>query len=97
MKTTLDLPEDLLIEAKTVAARRRTTLKAIIEKALRRELNPRADAENPDTKKFDVNELGFLVIRKRADGRSVTPETIRAIQDEIDEEDVQRARSQGAS
>jgi hypothetical protein len=43
MKTTLDLPEDLLIEAKTVAAQRRTTLKAIVENALRRELRFFAD------------------------------------------------------
>lgn len=28
MKTTLDLPDDLLIEAKTLAARRKTILKA---------------------------------------------------------------------
>lgn len=30
MKTTLDLDDDLLIEAKTLAARRKTTLKAIV-------------------------------------------------------------------
>ena len=40
MKTTLELPDALLIEAKTMAARRRTTLKALIESALRRELSP---------------------------------------------------------
>lgn len=40
MKTTLDLDDDLLIEAKTIAARRRTTLKAIVEHALWRELHP---------------------------------------------------------
>ena len=37
MKTTLDLPDDLLMEAKTVAVRRKTTLKALVESALRRE------------------------------------------------------------
>lgn len=40
MKTTLDLDDDLLIEAKAVAARRRTTLRAMVEHALRRELAP---------------------------------------------------------
>jgi Arc/MetJ family transcription regulator len=40
MKTTLELDDDLLIEAKAVAARRRTTLRAIVEHALRRELQP---------------------------------------------------------
>jgi hypothetical protein len=40
MKTTLELPDELLIEAKTAAARRRTTLRALVESALRRELFP---------------------------------------------------------
>lgn len=40
MKTTLDLDDDLLVEAKAVAARRRTTLRAMVEHALRRELAP---------------------------------------------------------
>ncbi len=43
MKTTLDLADDLLIEAKSVAARRRTTLKALVEHALRREIQPASD------------------------------------------------------
>ena len=40
MKTTLELPDDLLIAAKSAAARRRTTLKALVEHALRREIEP---------------------------------------------------------
>ena len=42
MKTTLDLNEALLIEAKRVAAQRRTSLKAIVEHALSREIRPAA-------------------------------------------------------
>ena len=34
MKTTLDLPDDLLIAAKALAARRKITLKAMVEHAL---------------------------------------------------------------
>ena len=34
MKTTIELPDELLAEAKAVAARRRTTLKALVEHAL---------------------------------------------------------------
>ncbi len=90
MKTTLDLPDDLLIEAKQVAARRRTTLKAIVESALRREIRPAAEIENPDPEKFDVDPLGFLVLKRRP-GETVTLEQIKAIQAEIDEEDFQRA------
>lgn len=91
MKTTLDLPDDLLIEAKTLAARRKTTLKAIVESALRREIRPAAELENPDPEKFEIGPLGFLVIKSRPGDKPVTPEMIRAIQDEIDEEDFQKA------
>lgn len=90
MKTTLDLDDDLLIEAKAVAARRRTTLKAMVEHALRRELQP-AEPENPDPEKFEIGPLGLLVLKKRPDQKSVTTEDIRRIQEEIDEEDLQRA------
>jgi hypothetical protein len=38
MKTTVELPEDLLLEAKRKALETRTTLRDILERALRREL-----------------------------------------------------------
>jgi hypothetical protein len=38
VKTTIDLPDRLVIEAKKAAAERRTTLRALIERGLRREL-----------------------------------------------------------
>lgn len=90
MKTTLDLDDDLLIEAKTVAARRRTTLKAVVESALRRELRPSAEMENPDPDKFDVDPLGFLVLKRRP-GETIKLEQIQAIQQELDDEEIQRA------
>jgi len=90
MKTTLDLPDDLLIEAKTLAARRKTTLKAVVESALRREIRPPAEMENPDPEKFEVGTLGFLVLKRRP-GDTITLEMIQTIQDELDEEDFQRA------
>lgn len=46
MKTTLEIDDDLLVEAKVVAARRRTTLRAIVEHALRRELSPVVDGKS---------------------------------------------------
>ena len=87
MKTTLDLPDDLLIEAKAVAARRRTTLKAMVVHALRREIAPAVelDADSP----FEMNELGMLVLKRRGSG--ITLEQIDAIQEEIDREDMERA------
>lgn len=90
MKTTLDLPDDLLIEAKTLAVRRKTTLKALVESALRREIRPPAEVENPDPEKFEMGPLGFLVL-KRKPGETITLEMIQSIQDELDEEEFRRA------
>ncbi len=90
MKTTLDLPDDLLAEAKAVAARRRITLKAMVEHALRRELAPATGLANPDPEKFEVGPLGFLVL-KRSPGERITLDQIEAIQDELDEEEMRRA------
>ena len=41
MKTTIDLPDELLIAAKKRAAELRCTLKTLIERGLRRELSDR--------------------------------------------------------
>ncbi|CAN5720884.1 hypothetical protein BH23CHL8_BH23CHL8_26070 [soil metagenome] len=38
MKTTVDLPEELMIEVKKAAAERRTTIRDLVERGLRREL-----------------------------------------------------------
>lgn len=38
MKTTVEIPDELLVEAKKHAAEHRTTIRALIERGLRREL-----------------------------------------------------------
>lgn len=38
MKTTVELPDDLMIEVKKTAAERRTTIRDLVERGLRREL-----------------------------------------------------------
>lgn len=84
MKTTLDLPDDLLAEAKVVAARRRITLKAMVEHALRREIAPPLvlPADSP----LEMNELGMLVLKKR--GRTISTEEVQYMIDhQYDEED----------
>lgn len=48
MKTTIDLPDDLLHRAKVAAAQRRTTLKELVQTGLDWVL--RSDAEAPDRK-----------------------------------------------
>ncbi len=91
VKTTLVLPDDLLMEAKIIAARRKTTLKAIIESALRRELRPASDLENPDPARFEVGPFGILRIRKVPGRPSTTLAQVRAVQKELDEEELRRA------
>jgi hypothetical protein len=91
MKTTLDLADDLLMEAKTLAVRRKTTLKALVESALRREIRPAAEMENPDPEKYEIGPFGILRIKKIPGAPPMTLERIRAIQEEIDEEDFQKA------
>jgi len=90
MKTTLDLDDDLLIEAKTLAARRKTTLKAIVESALRREIRPPAEMENPDPEKFEIGPFGILRLKRRP-GETISLDQIKAVQDDLDEEEFRRA------
>ncbi len=63
MKTTIELPDRLFAEVKAAALRRRTTMKALMEHALRREVafgdKPAADAA------FELNQYGFPVLKKR--------------------------------
>jgi hypothetical protein len=94
MKTTLDLDDALLAEAKAVALRRRTSLKAVVEHALRRELAPSSEAGNPDPEKYEMGPLGFLVL-KRASGERVTLGQIEAIEEELEREELQRAIQPG--
>jgi hypothetical protein len=48
MKTTIDLPDDLLHRAKVVAAQRKTTLRELVQTGLIWVLRP--DAATPDAK-----------------------------------------------
>ncbi len=52
MKTTVDLPDDLLIEAKKRAAEQRTTLRRLFARGLRRELEAAGPAPRPDERKI---------------------------------------------
>lgn len=83
MKTTLELPDDLLTEAKAVAARRHTTLKAMMEHALRRELGGISSLSRKKQARVTVNERGFPVLRRRGDGR-LTSEMVYAMQESGD-------------
>lgn len=56
MKTTVDLPDDLLITAKKVAAERRMTLKALITRGLRQVL------ETEEAKTAPRREIRWLTV-----------------------------------
>lgn len=63
MKTTLELPDDLLIEAKATAARRRTTLKELITRSLRREIGSESSLASAPDPHFRSGPLGLPVLK----------------------------------
>ena len=72
------------MDVKAAAVRRRTTFKAIVEKALRRELAPAPDTANPE--KFEIGPFGILSLKKS--GGSLTAKHVRELIDhQYDEED----------
>jgi len=58
MKTTIDLPDDLLIEAKKRAAETRTTIRALVERGLRRELG-----EGPSRKAARPPAIRWITVK----------------------------------
>ena len=89
MKTTIELPDDLLIDAKATAAKRRTTLKAIMEHALRREIYGLKKAQ-PDAP-YEFNKYGFPILKTDPDHPKYSSEDVQRWIEEIDEEDAVRA------
>jgi len=81
MKTTLDLPEDLLIAAKQVAAQRRTTLKEMVTRSLRREIGLDAAPTLAPDSPFELSEYGLPRLKKR--GAVITSDMIyKMLEDE---------------
>ena len=81
MKTTIDLPDALLMEVKAVAARRRTTMRSIMEHALRRELGELAPAMKEQEVLTEVNAYGFPILKRTGRGR-ITSEMVYELQDQ---------------
>lgn len=69
MRTTLDLPDDLLIEAKATAARRRITLRELFTRALERDLRPSSAPRADDH--FLIDEDGWPVLKRDPDSTVV--------------------------
>jgi len=74
MKTTLELPDELLIEAKATAARRRVTLRELFTRALERELKP---APGP-SQDFVIDENGWPVAKRKTQ-KVVTNRMVRQL------------------
>ena len=89
MKTTLELPDELLTEAKAVAARRRTTLRALVEHALRRELSPPSPLGLDHAEHLEMGPHGILRLKPR--GVKVTSAGVRKFMDEAEAEEFQKA------
>ncbi|MEK6232669.1 MAG: hypothetical protein N2A42_12540 [Luteolibacter sp.] len=89
MKTTLDLPDDLLIKAKALAARRRMTLKDMVTHALRREIMPASELDPADSERYEVGPIGKLRLQKRC--TPVTEQDIRNLKNEADDEEFREA------
>ena len=81
MKTTIELPDDLLAEAKATAARRHTTLKAMMEHALRREIYMNAEPAD-SVASFTIDEHGLPVLKKN-DEKQVTSEMIYQMMEDL--------------
>lgn len=73
MKTTVEIPDSLFTELKRLAARRRTSMRALLEQALRDLLHPRAARPSFHLRKAsfrgkglqpDVSEGSWEVIRE---------------------------------
>ena len=82
MKTTIELPDELLISAKQKAASQRTTLKCLIERALRREIYP-APESSPDAV-YEVDETGIPILKGQ--GHKVGSDVVYGLLEETDRE-----------
>ena len=85
MKMTIELPNDLLLQAKAIALKRRITLKSVIERALRRELHD-ANALPEVSKIYSYNEFGFPVLKREGNrGAVITNEMISKVAAETED------------
>lgn len=79
MKTTIELPDDLMKSAKVAAARRRVSLKQLFTQALRKELS---GASCPSVESFRVDEDGIPYLP--ADKERVSSADIARLNEETD-------------
>ena len=78
MKTTLELPDELFARTKIAAAQRKTTFRAIVEHALRREVGGGEGGESPY---FTIGADGIPRIRRSGNVR-ITSAMVRELMEE---------------
>jgi len=81
MKTTMDLDDELFLEAKAVAARRRVTLKSMMEHALRREISA-APYPRSEEVCYTVDEAGVPTLKRPAGVKVSAADVRRIMEDE---------------
>jgi hypothetical protein len=72
------------MEAKSMALRRRTTLKSLVEHALRREIQGRQETAPDEESRFQRNELGFLMLKRTPSAR-IHLDDLQKLEEEMDE------------
>jgi len=92
MKTTLELPDELMREVKVRAAREGRKLKEVMEQVIRIGLNTTAPAARPLPSYVKISPEGFPIIECGPNAKKMTAEEwIQLEQDIILAEDLQRA------
>jgi hypothetical protein len=86
MKTTMELPDELLHRARVMAAQRRTTLKKLVIEGLENVLSAPAPAAavqlTPEEAEiYEIDAYGIPVLKKR--GRVVTNEMVNQMREEL--------------
>lgn len=74
MRTTIDIPDDLLIRLRAIARETNRTLSAVVGELMARGMEPRGGA------KIIKGKSGFPMLAAR--GRVITTEDVRALEDE---------------
>ncbi len=78
------------MDAKSMALRRRTTLKALVEHALLREIQGEQETLPGVETRYQRNELGFLML-KRSPSDRIRLEEIQRVEEEMDKAEILEA------
>ena len=73
-----------------MAVRRRTTLKSLVENALRREIGGLGEPRDGEETRYSRNELGFLTL-KRSPSERISLVAIQTLEESMNREELQEA------